>query len=161
MPPEDGHHQPLAFYSGSFVDAQKSWSTAVKEGFAIMQVWRKGGYLSHGHQVHVYTDHRNFGYIFAGVGKVAANSPRLQRWASELSGYDFVVHHIQGIRHVWADMLTRCMGPSTLTARKCLGRACQNEALSTSTEPVPLSPDDNCCKIRTRADGLGTNYYIK
>jgi transposase InsO family protein len=141
-PPEEGNHQPLAFYSGTFTGSSKDWSTADKEGYAIMQVWRKGSFLALGHEVHIYTDHRNFAYIFAGSGRLAAHSARLKRWASELSGYDFILHHIPGPRNVWADLLSRNLGPAPLTVRKCVGLARLNKVMDDpSPVSVAVSPD--------------------
>jgi hypothetical protein len=110
--PAAGHMQPLAFLSGSFAGSQLDWSTADKEAFAIMQAFRKGGHLVLGVDLHLYTDHRNLAYIFAGQGTLACYSARLRRWADELSGLCYTVHHIAGVRNIWADLISRGLGPA-------------------------------------------------
>ena len=60
---ENMSHEPLAFLSGSFKGSQLRWATVDKEGFAIVNTFRRLEYLLSG-GVHIFTDHRNLTYIF-------------------------------------------------------------------------------------------------
>ena len=56
-------HELLGFLSGTFRGSQQRWATVDREGFAIVSTFPLLEYLSWG-GVRIYTDHRNFGYIF-------------------------------------------------------------------------------------------------
>lgn len=110
--PMDMVVEPLAWMSGEFKGAAANYPTVEKEGFAIRE-----GMLKHSHlfrsatAAHVYTDHRNLGFIFnpdvaiRDGRRVAA--ARLERWAESLRPFNFVIHYVKGEWNVPADMLTR------------------------------------------------------
>ncbi|CDF33987.1 unnamed protein product [Chondrus crispus] len=62
-------------------------------------------------EVSLYTYHANLVYIFdpygrnPGMSRHTAN--KLMRWALKLSACLYVIEHLPGERHVWADLLTR------------------------------------------------------
>ena len=60
----DRSHEPLAFLSGSFKGTHLRWATVDREGFAIVNTFRRLEYLFWG-GVHIFTDHRNVTYIFS------------------------------------------------------------------------------------------------
>ena len=60
---ENMSHEPLAFLSGSLKGSQLRWATVDKEGFAIVNNFRRLEYLLWG-RVHIFTDHRNLTDIF-------------------------------------------------------------------------------------------------
>ena len=90
---EDMSHEPLAFLSGSFKGSQLRWATVDKEGFAIVNTFRRLEYLLWG-GVHIFTDHRNLKYIFnpeACVTSVTkAMAQRLENWKCVLGQYRYV-----------------------------------------------------------------------
>ena len=60
---ENMSHEPLDFLSDSFKGSQLRWATVNKEGFAIVNTFRRLEYLLWG-GVHIFTDHRNLTFIF-------------------------------------------------------------------------------------------------
>ena len=79
----DRSHEPLAFLGGSFKGSQLRWATVDKEGFAILNIFRRLEYLLWG-GVHIFTDHRNLTYFSppeACVTSVTkAMAQRLENW---------------------------------------------------------------------------------
>ena len=71
--------------------------------------------------VHIFTDHRNLGYIFnpeacvTSVSKALAH--RLEGWKGVLGQYRYTICHIPGKRNAWGDLLSRWVNIPTLPAR--------------------------------------------
>ena len=99
---ENTSHEPLAFLSGSFKGSQLSWVTVDKEGFAIVNAFRRLEYLLWG-GVHIFTDHRNLTYISnpeACVTSVTkAMAQRLENWKALLGQYRYVIERISRERN--------------------------------------------------------------
>ncbi len=121
-------HQLLACSSGRFKGAQCNWSVAEKEAFAILKacvgnqhITRRPG------KFHVFTDHRNLEFIFgAGSTKPALAkhvASKLERWALQLLSFNFDICHIEGVKNVWADMLSRWAAPITGRAPSAVAAA--------------------------------------
>ena len=89
---ENMSHEPLAFLRGSFKGSQLRLATVDKEGFAIVNTFRRLEYLLWG-GVHIFTDHRNRTYIFnpeACVTSVTeAMAQRLENWKAVLGQYRY------------------------------------------------------------------------
>ena len=60
---ENMSHEPLASLSGSFKGSELRWATVDKEGFAIVNIFRRLEYLLWG-GVHIFRDHRYLTSIF-------------------------------------------------------------------------------------------------
>lgn len=59
------HHEPLMFLSGTFSGSALSWAIVEKEAFAIAATCQRADYLLHRQGgFSLYTDHRNFRFIF-------------------------------------------------------------------------------------------------
>lgn len=105
-------HEPLAFLGGQFTGSQQNWTTYEKEAFSIVKVFDKLDFVLWGNNdVHVFTDHRNLLFVFAPLA-LRPNAPRyvlskVHRWAIHLSRFDFSIEHIDGVKNVFADLLTR------------------------------------------------------
>ena len=104
-------HEPLAFLGSQFKKAELNWTMFEKEGFAIFQSFDKLDYLlMSGRPAHVFTDHRNFLFVFAPLALEPALGwhvvSKVQRWALFLSKFTYVVEHIDGNNNVFADILT-------------------------------------------------------
>ena len=115
-PPRDWPHEPLAFYSGSWRGSKLKWHTVDKEAAAIrLACVRVEHLLQRSRGFRILTDHRNLLYIFDPKGRPAnttrATIGRLERWAMELSAFDYVVEHIAGPDNDWADMMSRWGAP--------------------------------------------------
>jgi hypothetical protein len=65
LPMEEQDHQPLAFLSGEFKDAQLRWTVSEKEGIAIVDTVTKVDYLLLSHdEFSILSDHLNLTYIY-------------------------------------------------------------------------------------------------
>jgi len=111
-PPEDWPHQPVAFLSGSFKNAQMSWPIVGKEAFAVHEACDKlEHFIQRNRGVHIFTDHRNLVYIFDPAGRPAGTSKgtagRLERWGIALSAVPYIIQHVEGESNDFADMLSR------------------------------------------------------
>ena len=105
-------HNPLAFLSSEFKNAEKNWSTFEKEAFAILQVFKKLDYLLLTERpIHVYTDHKNLLFVFNPLSLEPALGrhvvSKVQRWALHLSKFAYTIEHIAGINNVMPDIMTR------------------------------------------------------
>jgi hypothetical protein len=97
----DGKERPVAFVSKSLSGPQLRWTTIQKEAFAIYYSITHLEYLLRDRSFCLMTDHANLVYINKSVNAM------VQRWKIALGSYDFVVKHIQGIRNVVADLMSR------------------------------------------------------
>lgn len=117
---ESMSHEPLGFLSGSFTGSQLRWATVDKEGFAIVNTFRRLEYLLWG-GVHIFTDHRNLQYIFNPEKCVTtvtkAMAQRLENWKGVLGQYRYAIEHISGDRNCWGDLLSRWVKIPTVPVR--------------------------------------------
>ena len=116
---ENMSHEPLAFLTGSFKGSQLRWATVDKEGFAIVNTFRRLEYLLCG--VHIFTDHRNLTYIFnpepCGTSVTKAMAQRLENWKAVLGHYRYAIEHIPGERNCWGDLLSRWVNVLSVPVR--------------------------------------------
>ena len=117
---ENMSHEPLGFLSGSFKGSQLRWATVDKEGFAIVNTFRRLEYLLWG-GVRIFTDHRNLKYIFNPEECVTtvtkAMAQRLENWKGVLGQYRYQIEHIPGERNCWGDLLSRWVQVPTIPIR--------------------------------------------
>ena len=70
----------------------------------------------------MYCDHRNLIHVFAPGHEVKKHiRGKLLRWAMKLMEYRYSIEHIDGVRNVWADMVSRWAGhhqEGTVTVRR-------------------------------------------
>jgi hypothetical protein len=105
---EDQKHEPLCFLSGKFSSSQLHWSTIEKECYPIIiALNRLKHFLMNLNGFRLFTDHKNLVYLFNPGDVKKPTSERLCRWTDLLSGFRYVVEHIDGISNVWADILSR------------------------------------------------------
>lgn len=108
------NHEPLAFLSAPFSEAQEHWTTFEKEAFAVVQSFRKMSHLfACDDTTTVFTDHRNLLFTFhpsaldSSLGR--HKIMKVIRWAIFLSTFSYTIQHIAGDENVMADILTRWM----------------------------------------------------
>jgi len=100
---EDGREHPVSFFSKSLTSAEHKWNACELELYAILfAVKHYKHYLLNTH-FRVRTDNIACTYIL----KKAELSPRLARWAIQLSEYDFEIEHTPGKHNNVADALSR------------------------------------------------------
>ena len=112
IPFEEQPHEPMAFLSGSFTGSAARWSTAEKEGFAIIESVRKLDYiLLRPEGFCLFTDHKNLVFIFnphmASPPLAKHKVTKIERWAMQLAGFRYTIMHIPGEENCWADLLSR------------------------------------------------------
>ena len=130
--------EPLYFLSGSFKGAQLRWSTAEKEGFAIVEsVERLRHLLLRPKGFRLFTDHNNLRFTFGIYSSKKLNvRARLDRWSLKLQGYRYTVEHIAGEDNIWADMLSRFLNSnwSYETRKRAAVRAVREDRRSTKRQ---------------------------
>lgn len=103
----DGTLRPIAFVSRALSAAERNYATIQKEALAIVfSVTKLHQYLI-GNEFILQTDHKPLLAIFGdkkGIPVMAA--ARMQRWAFQLSAFNFKIQHVKGsLNH--ADTLSR------------------------------------------------------
>ena len=111
---EDEEEHPVAFASRKLSPAEKNYSQLDKEGLAIVFAVRKFHKYVYCRPVTIYTDHKPLLGLL-GEDKVVPQSasPRVQRWAVTLSGYQYKLIHKKGAENSNADCLSRLPLPDT------------------------------------------------
>jgi hypothetical protein len=98
---EEQDHQPLAFLSGEFKDAQLRWIVPEKEDFAIVDTVTEVDYLLLSHdEFSILSDHLNLTYIYnpLSVDPTLARHVvhKLKRWELKISVFSYRMEHVMG-----------------------------------------------------------------
>lgn len=104
----DGHQKAVCHASRTLTSAERNYSQIEKEGLALIFAVKKFHKMLQGRTFTLYTDHKPLLAIFSpkkGISPHTAN--RLQRWATLLIGYDFVLKFINTESFGHADALSR------------------------------------------------------
>ena len=92
--------KPISFYSRNMNSAQQNYTTTEKELLSIVETLKEFRNILLGHQITVYTDHKNLTYkIF--------NTERVMRWRLILEEFGPELKYIKGENNVVADALSR------------------------------------------------------
>jgi len=95
---EDGSLKPIAFVSRALQSSQRNYSTVEKKALAIVLL---------GNIFTLRTDHKPLLTLFGECkGLPVMASAQIQRWALNLSGFDYSVEHVKGSVNE-ADSLSR------------------------------------------------------
>ena len=115
---DDGVDQPIAFASRKLAPAERNYSQLDKEGLAVVFAMKKFHKYISGRPVTVFTDHKPLlGLLGEGKAIPQHASPRVQRWAITLAGYDYKLVYKKGSLNGNADCLSRLplpVAPSTV-----------------------------------------------
>lgn len=105
----DGKNErPIAFASRSLSKSEKNYSQIEKEGLAIMFGLEKFYLYLCGRQFTLYTDHKPLMHIFnPSRGIPVQTASRLQRWAIQLSAFNYDIKYRSGKQNENADALSR------------------------------------------------------
>ncbi|CAH8676807.1 unnamed protein product [Schistosoma haematobium] len=104
----DGKEKAIAHASRTLTSAERKYSQIEKEGLALIFAVKKFHKMLHGRKFTLITDHKPLLSIFGskkGIPVYTAN--RLQRWATMLLGYDFVIKYKSTSDFGHADALSR------------------------------------------------------
>ena len=92
--------KPIAFYSRKMNSVQQNYTTTEKELLSIVETLKEFRNILLGHQITVYTDHKNLTYkIF--------NTERVMRWRLIIEEFGPELKYIKGENNVVADALSR------------------------------------------------------
>lgn len=100
---QDG--RPIAYMSHRLSPAERKWSPAELEGYAVILAVRKFRSFLSG-KFTVISDQQ--GMVAALQSKSAVKNAKYARWRLELSDYEFEIQYRPGILNVAADALSRC-----------------------------------------------------
>ena len=91
---EEQEERPIAYASRSLTPAEKNYSVIEKEALAIIFAIRKFQQFLYGRRFTLLTDHQPLTLLFGpkkGIPPIAAS--RLQRWAIQLSAYQYDIKY--------------------------------------------------------------------
>ena len=92
--------KPIAFYSRKLNDAQTRYTTTERELLAIVETLKEYRNILLGHEIRVYTDHKNLTYK-------NFNTDRVMRWRLVIEEYGPELIYLKGERNIVADALSR------------------------------------------------------
>eukprot|EP00644_Phytophthora_capsici_P019711 jgi/Phyca11/133830/e_gw1.799.4.1 len=109
IPIHEQEHELLVCMGGTFTGAQRNWSIIEKEECPIITACDKLSYLMMRPKgFRMYCDHRNLIHVFAPAQEIKNHvRGKLLRWSMKLMEYRFSIEHIEGVKNVWADMISR------------------------------------------------------
>ena len=92
--------KPIAFYSRKLNDAQTRYTTTERELLSIVETLKEYRNILMGHEIEVYTDHKNLTYK-------QFNTERVMRWRLLIEEFGPKLTYIKGERNIVADFLSR------------------------------------------------------
>ena len=105
---EDGTERPIAYASRSLTKAERNYSVIEKEALAIIFGIRKFQQYLYGRKFTLLTDHQPLTLLFGpkrGIPPIEAS--RLQRWAIQLSAYQYEIRYCSSKQNANADAFSR------------------------------------------------------
>jgi transposase InsO family protein len=98
----------ISFFSKTFSETQRRWSTSDQEMYAIYYGVRQLHQFLSGRKFVIFSDHEALRH-----DDKPSHSAKINRWKMHLSEYDFTIKHISGTSNIVADALSRCMVSDT------------------------------------------------
>lgn len=123
------NNKPLAFYSRKLNPAQTRYTTTERELLAIVETLKEFRNILLGHEIRVYTDHKNLTYK-------NFNTERVMRWRLILEEFGPQLNYIQGHKNIVADALSR------LDIDQGKSNSNQNNTTTDQAECFGLGKDD-------------------
>ena len=93
----------LAFFSRALTKSERNYSTTKRELLAIVFGLLKCRYYIWGRRFTLFTDHRSLQFLLS----QREVTPLLPRWFSELMEFSFDIVHIDGVKNILPDALSR------------------------------------------------------
>ena len=94
----------ISFFSKTFSETQRRWSTSDKEMYSIYFGVRNLHHFLAGRNFTILSDHDALRH-----DEKPSHSAKVNRWKLHLSEYDFKIKHVAGVDNVVADALSRCL----------------------------------------------------
>lgn len=104
---DQGAPHAIAYYSRKLRDPETRYPAIDCEALAVVEGVRVFDPYLYGRKFFVFTDHRPLVYIF----KQRTKSPRMTRYAHDLSFYDFDIRYKEGPTNYVPDLLSRQVAP--------------------------------------------------
>jgi len=98
----------ISFFSKTFSETQRGWSTSDKEMYSIYFGVRNLHHFLAGRKFIIKSDHDALRH-----DEKASHSAKINRWKLHLSEYEFKIEHIAGVDNIVADALSRCLVTET------------------------------------------------
>ena len=99
--------RPVAFFSRTLSRSETSYSVIEKEALAIMEAVRRWSHYLHGKRFDLVTDQRALSFILSKSHNGKVKNNKIQLWKTELSSFDYRIHHRPGKLNVVPDTLSR------------------------------------------------------
>ena len=104
----NGQERPISYASRTLSPAERNYAQLDKEGAAVIFGIKKFHQYLYGQKFKIFTDHKPLlGLFKADKAVPSMASPRIQRWALLLAGYDYDLTYREGSKHGNADGLSR------------------------------------------------------
>lgn len=94
----------IAFFSKTFSETQRAWSTSDQEMYSIYFGVRHLHHYLSGRKFLILSDHDALRH-----DEKPSHSAKVNRWKLHLSEYNFDIKHIAGVNNIVADALSRCL----------------------------------------------------
>lgn len=94
---------PMMYFSRKMKEAETRYSAIDAEALAVVEAVRTFDPYLYGRHFTIYTDHQPLTYAFSRRTK----SPRMSRWAHELTFYDYDIKYKLGAHDYVPDLLSR------------------------------------------------------
>lgn len=101
-----GKTRIVAAVSHTFSKAEVRWSTSEKECYGILWTVERLEKMLKGRSFVLYTDHKSLTYL----DKTHFKNPKIARWQTRLSEFDFTLQYVPGVDNVFADTISRPNG---------------------------------------------------
>ncbi len=94
----------IAFFSKTFSETQRAWSTSDQEMYSIYYGVRHLHHFLSGRNFLILSNHDALRH-----DEKPSHSAKVNRWKLHLSEYNFDIKHIAGVNNFVADALSRCL----------------------------------------------------
>ena len=138
----DNDDRPIAYASRTLTSAERNYSQIEKEALSIIFGITKFHQFLYGRKFTLLTDHKPLTLILGpkkGIPVLAAS--RLQRWAIQLSAYQYDISYRSTTKNGNADMLSRFPLPETYNESESIFFIEANEINREQVNSLPITPD--------------------